>query len=117
MVVDLRELMQKIKQQKNMNANLALEFDCTIETENPTPLIKVINYIINYIAPLSDKAIEIQLNAQMSGILLSFSVFSEQTTFPPLSEQIADALSEYNATLQVKKEEGKYFQILIVFAE
>ena len=116
-MLDLRDLMKKIQEQKQMNANLSLEFDCVIETEDPTPLIKVINYIINYLTPLTDKPLEISLNAQMSGVLISFSIFTEQTSFPPLSEQINDALQNYNASYEVKQEEGKYFQIIITFVK
>ena len=116
-MLDLRDLMNKIQEQKQMDANLSLEFDCVVETEDPTSLIKVINYIINYLTPLTDKSLEISLNAQMSGILLSFSIFTEQTSFPPLSEQLNDALKAYDAEYEIKKEEGKYFQILIKFAK
>ncbi len=113
-MLDLRDLMKKIQEQKQMNANLSLEFDCVIETEDPTPLIKVINYIINYLTPLTEKPLEISVNAQMSGVLFSFSVFTEETNFPPLSQQLAEALQTYNATYEVKQEEGKYFQIIII---
>ena len=116
-MVDLRDLMRKIQEQKQMNANLSLEFDCIVETDDPTPLIKVINYIINYLTPLTDKPLEISVNAQMSGILFSFSVFTEETNFPPLSQQLTEALQTYNATYEVKQEEGKYFQIIITFAK
>ena len=115
-MLDLRDLMHKIQEQKQMDANLSLEFDCVVETEDPTPLIKVINYIINYLTPLTEKSLEISLNAQSSGILLSFSIFTDQTSFPPLSEQLDDALKNYNAEYEVIKEEGKYFQVLIKFA-
>jgi hypothetical protein len=114
-MLDLRDLMKKIQEQKQMNANLTLEFDCFVDTEDPKPLIKVINYIINYMTPLTDKALEISVNAQLSGVLFSFSVFTEQTSFPPLSQQMIEALQFYNATYEVKQEEGKYFQIIITF--
>ena len=114
-MLDLRDLMKKIQEQKQMNANLSLEFDCIVETDDPTPLIKVINYIINYMTPLSDKPLEISVNAQMSGILFSFSVFTENTSFPPLSDQLGEALQNYNATYEVKQEAGKFFQIIITF--
>ena len=116
-MLDLRDLMKKIQEQKQMDANLSLEFDCVVETEDPTPLIKVINYIINYLTPLTDKSLEISLNAQMSGIMLSFSIFTEQTSLPPLSEQLSTVLQNYNAEYEIKQEEGKYFQIIIKFAK
>ena len=55
--VDLRDLILMIKEQKQVNANFSLEFDCVIETDNITPLIKVINYAINYINQLVGRSL------------------------------------------------------------
>ena len=55
--MDLRKLMLMIQEKKEMNANMSLEFDCELETDDPAPLVKVINYIINYLTPLTEKAI------------------------------------------------------------
>ena len=75
-MLDLRDLMNKIQEQKQMNANLSLEFDCVVETEDPTPLIKVINYIINYLAPLTNKALEISLNFCFLKFIILFFAFN-----------------------------------------
>jgi hypothetical protein len=114
-VIDLRKLMLMIQEQKQMNANLALEFDCDLDHDDPKPLIKVINYIINYLAPLSENAIEISLNAYREGYMLSFALFTDLTEVPPLSDQLDQALQTYNASLQLKHEEGKYIQLIITF--
>jgi hypothetical protein len=116
-MLDLRDLMLKIQEQKEMDANLSLEFDCAVETDDPKPLIKVINYIINYLTPLTDKSLEISLNAQLSGILLSFSIFTEHASFPPISDQLNNALRIYDADYKVIQEEGKYFQIILTFTK
>ena len=114
-MIDLRKLMMMIQEQKQMNANLALEFDCDLDHEDPKPLIKVINYIINYLTPLSENAIEISLNAYREGFMLSFALFTDVAEVPPLSDQINDALKEYKGTLELKQEAGKYIQIIITF--
>ncbi len=113
--VDLRDLILMIKEQKQMEANLALEFDCAIETTDIKPLIKVINYAINYIDRLSDQPQQISLNASMSGITIGFTTFTTQTDFPTLNPQVGQALQAYNATLEQKGEAGKYVQLLIQF--
>lgn len=113
--MDLRKLMMKIKEQKQMEANLSLEFDCELDTEDPKPLIKVINYLINFLTPLTDRPLEIQLNAQTSGYLLSFSVFTEAAEFPELSTQVIEILKEYNARIEIKNQAGKYYQAIIIF--
>jgi hypothetical protein len=114
-MIDLRKLMLMIQEQKQMNANLALEFDCDLDHDDPKPLIKVINYIINYLSGLSDNAIEISLNAYREGYMLSFALFTDVKEVPPLSDQLEEALKTYNGSLELKQEEGKYIQLIITF--
>ena len=114
-MIDLRKLMLMIQEQKQINANLALEFDCDLDHDDPKPLIKVINYIINYLVPLSDNAIEISLNAYREGYMLSFALFTDLTDIPPLSDQLNEALQIYNGSLELKQEQGKFIQIIITF--
>ncbi len=112
---DLRDLLLMIKEQKQMDAQMALEFDCVIEAEDIRPLIKVINYAINYIAQLSDKTQQISLNASMSGITISFTAFTDKTEFPPVNPAVNNALKQYKAVLLAKGEAASYAQLLIQF--
>ena len=107
-VVDLRDLMMMIKEKKQMNANFALEFDCRIEVDDYKPLVKVINYAINYISQLTDQPMQISLNAGGNGYLLSFTAFTSQTEFPAVSEQVVEALVPYNAIIAASGDPGKY---------
>jgi hypothetical protein len=113
--MDLRDLMMMIKEKKEMNANMSLEFDCSVETDDPSSLIKVINYVINYLTPLTDRAIEISLNAHRGGSMLSFAAFTEADTVPAISDQLEGALEQYNAALEFIHKEGQYVQIIITF--
>ena len=115
--VDLRDLILMIKDQKEINANFSLEFDCVIETEDITPLIKVINYAINYINQLTDQPQEISLNASMRGITLGFTTFTDLTELPAINPQVNEALLPYNAVLEQKGDPGKYTQLLISFGK
>ena len=54
---DLKQLIYLIKDNKDFDANLILDEGCRIETEDPKPLIKPLNYIINYIVFVSCKSI------------------------------------------------------------
>ncbi len=114
-VIDLRDLMMKIQEMKQMDANLALEFDCVIEVEDINPLVKVINYSINYITQLSDQQLQIALNQSMSGITLSFTAFTETVDLPAINEQVVEAVKTYQAEIELKGETGKYAQLLISF--
>jgi len=112
---DLRELLNMIREQKQMNAEMALEFDCTIETEDIRPLIKVINYAINYISQLTDQTQQITLNASMSGITMSFSAFTNQSAFPAINPAVHEALSLYNARMSHTGQPGSHARLLIEF--
>jgi hypothetical protein len=113
--VDLRKLILMIKEQKEVNANFSLEFDCEIETDDIKPLVKVINYAINYISQLTDQPQEISLNASMSGITMGFTTFTDKIELPEINPQVKDTLALYNAILEQKGEAGKYTQLLITF--
>ena len=47
--VDLKQLLQLINDQKGLDTNLCLDSGCVIDVEDKTPLIKVINYFLNYL--------------------------------------------------------------------
>ena len=113
--VDLRKMVMAINEQKSLNAGLSLEFDCMLEVEDHTNLVKSINYIINYCTELSDQALYISLNDQMQEFLLNISVKTVKTEFPPLSPQLSDLLKEYDAKVELRSEPGKFVQVITTF--
>lgn len=113
--IDLRDLILKIKEQKGVDTNLALEFDCVIETDDVTSLVKVINYAINYINQLTEQPLHISLNATSRGITMSFMGFTNAADFPEINPKVNEALAPYNAVMEHKEEPGKYVQLLIRF--
>jgi hypothetical protein len=115
--IDLRDLILKIKEQKGVDTNLALEFDCTIETDDVKPLVKVINYAINYVKQLTNQPLHISLNASMRGKTISFMAFTAKKELPAVTPNANEALSPYNAVLEQKSEPGKYVQLLINFRD
>ena len=109
--VDLRKLIIMIKEQKEVNANLSLEFDCEIETDDIKPLVKVINYALNYTGQLTDQPQEISLNTSMSGITIGFTTFTDKLELPAINPQVQEALVPYNAVIEQKGEAGCRFDI------
>lgn len=114
-LIDLRDLIMMIKEKKEMNANLALEFDCKIEVEDYKPLVKIFNYAINYISQLASDVMQITLNASMSGYILVFMAATNASDFPTVSEQLEAALSDYNATIELGGEAGKFVRLKMTF--
>ena len=104
-----------IQEKKQANVNMALEFDCKIDATDITPLVKVINYAINYIGQITDQQQQISLNASMSGITMGFTAFTSEPNLPPLNNHVAEVLEDYNAIIEKKGESGKYAQLLITF--
>jgi len=113
--IDLRNLMLMIKEKKGVECTLALEFDCKIEVENIEPLIKVINYAINYISQIANQPMQISLYAGFSEHTLVFTAFTAATEFPPISENVSEALVPYQATIGFDGEAGKFAQIKLTF--
>ncbi len=113
--IDLRNLILMIKEQKQLNTNLTLEFDCLIETDDVKPLVKVINYAINYINQLTDQPLNISLNVTTREITISFTAFTVLVDLPAINPKVNEALGPYHAVLEQKGEPGKYAQLLISF--
>jgi len=114
---DLRDLILMIKEQKQIDANLALEFGCNIETDDVKPLVKVINYAINYVRQLTDQPLQISLNASFSGFTIGFTASTVSLDLPDINPKVNEALIPYHAVLEQKSEPGKYAQVLISFKE
>lgn len=112
---DLRDIILIIKKQKQIDAELSLEFDCYIETDDIKPLVKVINYAINYIRKLSDQSLYISLNAGMRGFTISLTAHTASQEFPAISPKVNEALRSYDAVLEQKSEPGKFVQLTIIF--
>jgi len=113
--IDLRDLIMSIKEKKEMEANLSLEFDCRLEVEDYKPLVKAVNYAINYVQQLQKEPMQISLNAGGDGYMLGFTAFTDQSEFPDLSEQAVEACTVYNAKMVKSGEAGKYVKILMTF--
>jgi hypothetical protein len=115
--IDLGNLLNFIIDQKNVRTTVDIEPKCKVNAQDPKPLIKIINYLINYLNQITDEAITISLNTQSSGCLLCFIVSTNVTKLPSLSDNLDDALKPYNAAIRVVFEEGKYVQIILYFGE
>lgn len=115
--VDLKQLILRIKESKGFDANLILNEGCNIYVQDTTPLIKIFNYIINYMNQLTDKPLEISLDLRSSDFLLIVMAYTEKTDLPNLSDQLDGVLKDYYATLEKVHEAGKYLQLKVSFAK
>ena len=114
--VDLKRLILLIKENKEFEANLILDEGCVLETADPKPLVKVMNYFINYLNQISAQPLEIALDLRNNDNLLSFMVYTDVQELPAVSTEIDDVLKSYRASLEKIHEKGKYVQFKISFA-
>ena len=114
---DLKQLIYLIKDNKDFDANLILDEGCSIDTEDPKPLIKALNYLINYLKQLTHQPLEISLDLRENGYLLSLMAYSDSSDLPEISEQLDESLKIYNATKNVVHEKDKYIQIKVNFVK
>jgi hypothetical protein len=114
--VDLKQLLLLIKDSKNIRANLCLDEGCVLNTDDPKPLVKVINYFINYLSPLSAQPLEISLDLSDKNMLLTMLAYSAEAAIPEPSPKIPEALIPYNARHELIHEPGRFVQIKINFS-
>jgi len=115
--VDLGSLLKLIVENKPVKSNLTIDRTCTIRASDPKPLIKIFNYLLNYLSQITRDVIEIMLKAQSDGCLLCFIISTDNDQLPPLSKNLDDVLKTYNSAMRVVFEKGKYLQILISFCQ
>jgi len=114
--IDLKQLLYLIKENKaDMQANLILDEGCTISADDPKPLIKIINYLINYLHGLTTHPLEISLDLHADKCTLGLLAFVETKEFPPLSENLQSALQDFNASLEKIHEENRYLLFKVIF--
>lgn len=115
--IDLGNLLNYIIDQKKVNTTVNIGPECKVNAEDPKPLVKIINYLINYLSQITDDTINVSLKTQSNGCLLCFIVSTNHEQLPPLSDNLDEALKPYNAAMRVVFEEGKYAQIILNFCE
>ena len=115
--IEIGNLLKYIIEKKDINSNLNIDQTCTINADDPKPLIKIINYLINYLNQINEGVIDISLKDQTDGCLLCFIISTNKNQLPPISDNLNDALKKFNAAMRIVFEEGKYAQILINFCD
>ena len=115
-MIDLKQLLLLIHKNKDFNANFILDEGCIIKSEDPKPLVKVLNYLINYLSPLTQAPLEISVDLRGQDVLLSMMAYTDKSDPESLSDQVAETLNDYNAKIETIHESGKYLQFKISFA-
>jgi hypothetical protein len=113
--IEIGNLLKFITENKDIKSNLTIDYDYKINATDPKPLIKILNYLINYLNQISEGLIDISLKEQSKGCLLCLIISTSKIQLPPISKNLEEALKSYHAAMRIVFEEGKYAQILINF--
>ena len=113
--IELKGLLTYILQNKDVESRTELSTEYILPSNDPKPLIKIINYLLNYLKQMTKDPIDISLKEQSMGCLLSFIISTDYDELPALSDNLVDALKLYNGAMRVVFEKAMYLQILICF--
>lgn len=114
-ILDLKNLVIMINQEKEKASNLCLDEGCQIQVGDPKPLVKVINYIINYLQQITEAPLEIGLDLREEDYLLTIMAYSTTEKLPPISARLAEVLLDYRASYEVIHQAGTNVQLKIKF--
>jgi len=114
--VDLKNLVQLIVDQKNLDANLILDEGCYLQVEDKTPLVKILNYFLNYLTGITKQPMEISLDLMSNSILLMLMAFTDKDDFSDISPNLKDALLQYNGKFELANKPGNWVQIKLNFS-
>ena len=102
-MIDLKALLTLIDSQKNLNTNLCLDQGCLLPVEDPKPLVKVINYILNFLNEYSGERIDVSLSLSSERITMSFLCLGESRE-AQVPEQLVETLAQYGGSLSYQNE-------------
>ncbi len=117
-MLDLKQLLLLICDNKtDIETNLILDEGCVIHTVDPKPLVKVLNYVLNFLAGLTDQPLQISLDLHEKSCTMGLMALSAARDIPQLSENVAATLADYRATVETIHEKGRYFLVKVVFSK
>lgn len=111
--IDLKKLLILINDEKDLHADLCLDLDCFIVTDEPQPFIRSVNYIINYLGSLSTATLHIGLSAQKDVFIISFLVHPLDTPPGLLRREAEETLRGYGVKTEVEIKYPHYGKILL----
>ncbi|MCB0280473.1 MAG: hypothetical protein KDD94_13280 [Calditrichaeota bacterium] len=113
--VDLKQLMYMIYENKDIEINFAMDAGCMFEAADKKPLIKVLNYVLNYTNELTKSPLEVGLDLMGDKCVLNVMAITTEANIPDMNNQLADALKPYGATIERVVDPGKFVQVKMTF--
>ncbi|MBX7152917.1 hypothetical protein K1X84_14905 [bacterium] len=113
--INLKQLILLIKEHKDLSAHVCLDVGCVLPNTDPKPLLKIVNYCINYLRQLGNAEMQIDLDTHQWGYLLVMIVHTKCSELPPFNQDVHEQLKLFSATCNVLIEPLSYAKIEIKF--
>lgn len=113
--INLKQLILLIQEHKNLSAHVCLDVGCMLPNADPKPLLKIINYCVNYLRQFSDSEMQIDLDTHQWGYLLVLIIHTQRFELLPFNPDIDEQLKHFSATCNVSFEPSSYAKIEIRF--
>ncbi|NUM81611.1 hypothetical protein HUU42_12470 [bacterium] len=113
--INLKQLILLIQEHKNLSAHFCLDVGCVLPQADPKPLLKMINYCINYLRQLGNDDMQIDLDTHRWGYLLVLIIPTKLSELPPFNPEIHEQLKPFSATCSLLIEPSSYAKIEIKF--
>lgn len=111
--IDLKKLLLLINDEKDLQADLCLDLNCSLVTDDPRPFIRSVNYIINYLRSLSTATLHIGLSAQKDVFIISFLVHPLDKTAKEFRPDVANVMEAYGLMVDVDVRPGAFAKVVI----
>ena len=113
--IDLGEYVKSILDQKNIDTILNLQPACRIKISDPDKLNELIVYLLNYFNSLTHHPLNIAVDDEKDGIMLSFIIATDLDSIPAFDIQLDRILRVIRAQKRLVFEKSKYVQLLVTF--
>jgi hypothetical protein len=114
--IDFKKLLIRINDEKDLHADLCLDLDCTITVDDPKPLVRSLNHIINYLSAITNAPLRIGLSAQKDSFVISFLAHPLHTSAQAFRQDLAEILREFGVSMVVKIRQREYAKVLLTCA-
>ncbi len=113
--INLKQIIEWVYSDRLPHAHLCLDLGCTLTFQDPKPLARIVEDVIEYLQSISNEEIQIDLDAHNNKHQLVFIIHTDKDRLTALPRNTMDAVKQYRGEWCTEFEPRKYFKIQITF--